>query len=341
MSAELSRPISVAIVGCGQISGLHSQRILRHPEARLAAVYDPSPAAADRLRHEFETSAVRCETFDQLLACGLDLAVVCSPTHLHFEHVRTLRAAGIAVLCEKPLADSRERICQLIDESRTGPLLSVAYQRRTWSTFLTLRRELESGRYGRIRSITSHNPERWQPGITGTWRDDPQRNPGGFVGDAGSHKIDQLFYVTGLRPAELFAHSRRRGSQVEICTSLSAVLVPAQTAVGNSFGSTSENQEVLLSMNFIGDASHYREDFHVHCEYGDLLLRDDTLFVARNNSIEKLLPLEPESDPIAAVIQALKHSAPNFAPAECALPVWDFTQAVLMSAKTGMIQRWD
>ena len=88
-------------------------------------------------------------------------------------------------------------------------------------------------------------------------------------------------------------------------------------------------------MNVIGDAQHWREDFHVHCAEADLCLRDGAILLARNNQVERLDSLEPESDPDAAFLDLLTAGAPNVAPAACALPVWDFTQAVLESARTG------
>jgi predicted dehydrogenase len=173
--------------------------------------------------------------------------------------------------------------------------------------------------------VTAHVSELWQQTIAGTWRDDPAFNPGGFIGDAGSHKIDMVFFVTGLAPREVFAHSDRRGSRVEIVTTLSARL---------------EN-DVSLSMSFIGDAQHFREDFQVHCAEADLLYRDGKVSIARRNAIEPdaSLELEPESNPDSAFLDSLAGAAPNFAPAQIALPVWDFTQAVLESARTGRLIR--
>jgi predicted dehydrogenase len=238
--------------------------------------------------------------------------------------VRLLRDRGIAVLCEKPLADSRARILRLIEETvGGGPVLSVAYQRRCWSVYRTLRREVQSGRHGPVSSLTAHVSERWQQTIAGTWRDDPAFNPGGFIGDAGSHKIDMVFFVTGLAPREVFAYSDRRGSRVEIVTTLTARL---------------EN-DAALSMNFIGDAQHFREDFQVHCAEADVLYRDGIVSIARNNKIERIADLEPESNPNAAFLDLLGGTAPNFAPASVALPVWDFTQATLESARSGNVIR--
>ena len=319
--------IRLALVGCGQIGRLHAERIVADGRGRIVALCDPLPANAARLQSEFAAEARLFADVGEMAAAGpLDAAIICTPTHQHFDQVRLLRQSGIPVLCEKPLADTRERIAQLIDETRRGgPLLSVAYQRRCWPVYRTLKREVQSGRLGPVRSLTAHVSERWQQTIAGTWRDDPAFNPGGFIGDAGSHKIDMVFYVTGVAPREVFAHSDKRGSRVEIVTTLSARL---------------EN-DVALSMNFIGDAQHFREDFQVHCAEADLIYRDGAVSVARNNKVDAVVDLEPESTPNAAFLDLLSGAAPNFAPATVALPVWDFTQAVLESARTGTVVRLD
>jgi predicted dehydrogenase len=313
--------LRLAIVGCGQIGGLHAGRIVADGRTQIVALCDPQGANAARLQSEFARDArLFADVSEMAAACPLDAAIICTPTNQHFDQARLLRSRGVAVLCEKPLADSRERIVQLIAETeQPGPALSVAYQRRCWSVYCTLRREVQSGRHGRVRSVTVHVSERWQQTIAGTWRDDPAFNPGGYIGDAGSHKIDMVFFVTGLAPREVFAHSDRRGSRVEIATTLSARL---------------EN-DVALSMSFIGDAQHFREDFHVHCDEADLLYRDGKVSIARNNVIEPVTDLEPESNPDSAFFDFLAGLAPNFAPASVALPVWEFTQAILDSARIG------
>lgn len=324
------KTVRLAVIGCGQIGRLHVERLVADGRATIVALCDPLAASAERLRDEFVPGARVFDDYAKLLtalgASGgeLDAVVICTPTNQHFDQVVAARRLGLHVLCEKPLADSRARIVELINAaSQGGPLLSLAYQRRYWATFRTLRREVQSGRWGAVRSVTTHSSERWQQTIAGTWRDDPQFNPGGFIGDAGSHKLDMVFFVTGLKPLEAFAHSDRRGSRVEIVTTISARLSGPRLS-----------DQVALSMSFIGDAQHWREDFHVHCAEADLSLREGGLWVAQRNQVQKLDNLEPESNPNAAFLNCLTAGAANEAPASCALPVWDFTQAVLESART-------
>lgn len=302
---------------------VHAGRLQRDPRARVACLFDVDREAAERLQVDLAPDAAICSDIDDLWRRDdVDAAVICTPTSLHCEHVLRARERGWAVLCEKPLADTPRRTLELIESvGRGGAPVSIAYQRRSWAIYRTLRREVQSGRWGPIQSVAAHSSERWQQTIRGTWRDDPAINPGGFLGDAGSHKLDALFFVTGLRLAEVFARSRKCGSRVEIVTSVLAVA----------------GGDVPVGMDFIGNAQHQAEDLHVHCADADLMVRDYRVWIARGNQVEPLTPLEPESHPIASFLDLLEGRGSNAAPVECAWPVCEATHAILESAAIGRI----
>jgi predicted dehydrogenase len=237
--------LRLALVGCGRISRLHCERVAADGRASITALFDPDRAAAQALRFGPAERAVIFPSFPALLDGGqFDAVVIASPTHLHFEQASALLSRGVPVLCEKPLARTRAEIVALVEASeKTGVLLSVAYQRRMWATYRTLRRLVRSGEFGPVRAVLSHNVENWQSTIAGTWRDDPQMNPGGFIGDAGSHKIDAVFSVTGLEPSAVFARCDRCGSHVEITATVSALL----------------SGGVPLTMSFVGHGQAFQE----------------------------------------------------------------------------------
>jgi predicted dehydrogenase len=311
----------LALVGCGRISRLHCERVAADGRAVIAALFDPDPVAAESLRNAAAETAVVCPSFESLLSgVPFDAAVIASPTHLHFEQASAMLARGIPVLCEKPLARTRQETLDLIELSRSSSvLLSVAYQRRMWAAYRTLRRLVRSGEYGPVRAVLSHNVENWQSTIGGTWRDDPQMNPGGFIGDAGSHKIDVVFYVTGLEPRAVFARTDRCGSRVEIVASVSALF----------------SGDVPLTMDFVGHGQHFGELLSVHCAEADLTLRDGEIWLARRGQSERVSIVEADSNPVTAFLDTILHGSENFAPPECALPVFDFTQGLFESARLG------
>lgn len=320
--------VRFGLLGCGRM-GLHHGRLLaRDPRAAIQAVYDPVTDAAQSLCRELAPSAVRCASLEALIERDdIDAVVIATPTGDHFLHASRCLDRGWHILCEKPLATQRGHLLELIGRARharqSGKAFSVAYQRRHWATFRTLRQEVLSGRWGAVRAVAAHNVEDWQSTIPGTWRDDPAQNPGGFVADAGSHKLDTLFYVTGLKPLEVFARSQNWGSRVEIVTSVSALL----------------ERNVLATFDFVGHARHLGEDLHIHCEQADLILRQDQLWIARDNRIEPLAVTVPQSEPVPDFLNTVCNGTEELAPPECALPVWEMTQAILSSSRSQTVVR--
>jgi predicted dehydrogenase len=316
-------PYRFAVLGCGRMGRLHAGRLQLDARARIVGLYDADPSAAIRLQSELAEGDSDCVQPNALWSRDdVDAVVICTPTSSHYQQAIECRQRDWAVLCEKPLADTRERTRELIEIVRQGTApFSLAYQRRSWASYRTLRREVRSGRWGAVQSVASYNCERWEQTIAGTWRNDPLINPGGFLGDAGSHKLDALFYGTGLDIAEVFARSNSSHSRVEIVTHVSAL-----TAAG-----------VPIVMDFVGNAHHLGEDLHVHCEHADLMVRDMQVWIARRNEVEPLTPLEPDSHPVAMFLDLLEGRAENIAPVECAWPVYEVTAAILESASSGRV----
>ena len=162
--------------------------------------------------------------------------------------------------------------------------------------------------------------ERWQQGIAGTWRDDPNVGAG-YFGDAGSHQVDIVHYLTGQQVESLYASSDKRGSQVEIVTQVMARL----------------DGGAGLTAHFVGNANHWREDIHFHCQDADLLVRQEKVYRAKDNRVEEITDLVPNGSPDGAFLDAIADRRPTLSPAEVALPMYDWTAAVLESAREG---RW-
>ncbi len=314
-----------AIIGCGRMGRHHSAQLQTDGRGAASVLYDRDPVAAAGLQRECWPAARVATTLDELWqAADVDGVILCTPTAEHFPQATAALARGWHVLCEKPLAQTREQIVALIEQAHTacacGLTFTLGYQRRHAALYRTLRREVRSGRWGKVRAIASHNVEDWESTITRTWRDDPAQNPGGFITDAGSHKLDMLFYTTGLAPREVYARTQRGRSHVEIVASVSALF----------------EGDVTATIDFIGHAQYLGEDLQIHCERADLLLRHGSLWIGERGTLRPLLVDEPESTPVAAWLDTILKGAEERSPPEAALPVYDFTQAILSSGRTGM-----
>jgi predicted dehydrogenase len=107
---------------------------------------------------------------------------------------------------------------------------------------------------------------------------------------------------------------------VEIVTSVSALLT----------------NDVAVTIDFIGHAQHLGEDLHLHCEKADLILRNDELWVVQAGQRKRLSADEPESNPVKGLLDTILDGKPDYSPPESALPVYDLTQAILTSGRTGV-----
>jgi predicted dehydrogenase len=317
--APESEIIRLAMIGCGAIARVHAQRLAKVTGASIAVCCDPENAAA--FATQFAPDALVVTDAQQALSQpGLTGAILCSPTQAHHAQAKMALGNGLHVLCEKPLAANRSEILDLIAaRDRAQSILAISYQRRYEAPYAMARQLIGTGdTFGRVRQIHIFVCERWQQTIQGTWRDDPKVGSG-YFGDAGSHQVDIVFYITGSRPLAVYAESDRRGSNVEIVTRVLAKLTGG----------------IDLCAHFVGDAHHFQEDIHFHAEKGDLLLRGERLYRAHSNRVVEIADLPDFGDPDRGFVDAIRGIGSVRAPADCALPMMDWTNAVLASIRSG------
>jgi myo-inositol 2-dehydrogenase/D-chiro-inositol 1-dehydrogenase len=190
--------ISFCQFGAGRIGAIHAENIARHPNARLQAIVDVDPPAAERLasRH----GAVVATQAEVLADPAIDAVVIASSTDTHAELVEAAARAGKAVLCEKPLDLDRRRAeaCLVVVAECRVPLM-VGFNRRFDPHFARLERQLRDGRIGRVEllSITSRDPS--PPPLAYV------RVSGGLFRDMMIHDFDMARWLLGEEPVELFA----------------------------------------------------------------------------------------------------------------------------------------
>ncbi len=97
------RPVRVGVIGTGAL-GFHHARLLRHmPGVAFAGIYDKNPVRAAEVARQLDTVA---HPGLAALLDGADAVTVAVPTQVHAEVGLAVLARGVALLMEKPLADS-------------------------------------------------------------------------------------------------------------------------------------------------------------------------------------------------------------------------------------------
>lgn len=174
----------VGILGAGNIARIHMAG-WQHLPVEIVGFYDVVPAAAQQYQRQYGGRAF--DRLDELLA-QVDIVDICTPSHVHKEHVLAAARAGKAIVCEKPLARHLADCYEIVDAvEAAGVRLFVAHVVRFFAQFAHAKAVIDSGAIGK-------------PGVIRTVRAGafPQGRPffadfnlsGGVTLDVGIHDID-------------------------------------------------------------------------------------------------------------------------------------------------------
>jgi len=109
------------LIGCGAIAREHLRVLKNLKNADVSAVCDLSPARAQATAERFGISKWYCSYPEMLAEVRPDLVHITTPPSSHFAIARNCLAAGLNVLCEKPITinyDEFDVLKQLALENR-------------------------------------------------------------------------------------------------------------------------------------------------------------------------------------------------------------------------------
>jgi len=136
-------------------------------------------------------------SLDELLAWGPDAVIVCTENARHRDAVETLAAAGVHVLCEKPLATTVADAEAMVAACRAaGVHLMTAYPTRFAPSYAALRGLVREGALGQVLTATGTNNGKLPAGRA--WFSDPALAGGGALVDHVVHVTDLLDDLLGL-----------------------------------------------------------------------------------------------------------------------------------------------
>ena len=151
-------PVNVAIVGGGRMGEIRATNIAASTEATLAAFVDVAPDAARAFaaRHGTAPFADLGGAAAAARAAGapLDAVWICAPTPAHPRIIADAAALGLHVAVEKPVAMGVDDIAAAYDAcAAAGVRLQCAFQRRCDASYEGLRKAVEAGAAGALRSV--------------------------------------------------------------------------------------------------------------------------------------------------------------------------------------------
>ena len=163
-------------------------------QARLAAVADVAPEAAEKLAGKFDIP-LTFERYEELLARPeVDAVLICTPTFLHEEIAIAAAKARKHIFCQKPMALTVEA-CQAIDRAARGAgvVLQAGFMVRFTPPFTDVKEAIVSGEIGDLIALRS-SVFGWEP--SAEWFYDPLKG-GGVLIDTIIHTLDLFRWYAG------------------------------------------------------------------------------------------------------------------------------------------------
>ena len=190
--------LRLGLLGAGRIGKVHAGAIAATPGAKLVAVADAFPKAAEALA---ASSGAEVRSVDAIMnSADIDAVLITTPTDLHAGMIEQAAKAGKAIFCEKPvdLDVARVRACLEVVADHKTPLM-VGFNRRFDPNFMEVRRQIDAGAVGTVEmvSITSRDPG--PPPI------DYINRSGGLFRDMTIHDFDMARWLLGEEPVSVFA----------------------------------------------------------------------------------------------------------------------------------------
>jgi len=147
-------------------------------------------------------------------ADGIEAAVIVTPNHLHYPAARAFLAAGIDIICDKPLSVTMAEAYELMKMVRQSKLVFAVTLNNTGYPMVRQAREMiAAGELGELRIVHAAYIQDWltlpidaDGQKQAEWRTDPARaGLSACLADIGVHAHNLAQFVTGLDVAQVSA----------------------------------------------------------------------------------------------------------------------------------------
>lgn len=191
--------LRAGVLGLGMMGRNHARVVAGLEGVELIGVFDP----ADNVPETVHDRPVFRE-LDDLIAAGIDYAVVAAPTIYHLDMGTRLASAGIHALIEKPVASTAEDARVLRDLfAERGLVGGVGHIERYNPALQTARQRIEDGLIGEIYQITTRRQGPFPGRIADV----------GVIKDLATHDLDLTAWVAQQEYVSVNARTAHRSGR--------------------------------------------------------------------------------------------------------------------------------
>jgi len=228
------RKIKVAMIGTGFMGRVHTEAIRRLGNVEVAAVADVTAELAERFARQVGIPRSTGDYRTLLSDPEIEAVHVCTPNALHHPISKAFMLAGKHVLCEKPLTVSAAEAKDLVEVAQaTRAINCLNHNLRYYPAVQHIRQMIASGDLGDVLVVQGTYSQDWLLYDTDwNWRIQAKENgPLRVMGDIGSHWMDMVQHLTGLKITALCAdlqifHKTRKRPKVTVETFAGKTLRP-------------------------------------------------------------------------------------------------------------------
>jgi len=191
-----SNPVNTALLSYGMSGEVFHGPLLRHNHTfHVSAIVQRSKGHAAR---DFPEATIYTRVDDVFADAAVELVIVNTPNHTHFEFVSRALNAGKHVVVEKPFTVTSAEADALIALAKEKQRVLTVFQNRRWDgDFLTLQQVIAEKRVGEIAEFEAHYDRFRNYVEPNTWKETAA--PGtGILYNLGSHMLDQVLVLFGM-----------------------------------------------------------------------------------------------------------------------------------------------
>ncbi len=198
----MKNPVKTGLASFGMSGRVFHAPLLNTNEGfELSAVFERSRADSKQLYPQVKVY----RTYEDMLSDELlELVVVNTPDHLHYEMTKKALDAGKNVVVEKPFTQKFSDAIELAEIAKKKNLILSVFHNRRWDgDFMTVRKVVEEKMLGRLVEYESHFDRFRNIIAEDTWKEESHGGVGTLY-NLGSHLIDQIIVLFG-RPLSVYS----------------------------------------------------------------------------------------------------------------------------------------
>lgn len=209
MNPLASRPLRIAIAGCGQIADAHLQELGKIKSVEVVATCDTHLDLAMQAAQRFDVPRYYNDLKAMIGAEHPDIVHIATPAHTHAALANEIMIAGAHVYIEKPVSIDERELREVLATARAnGRIVCPGHDQLFDPSWLALRQRVAGGEIGEVRHVESVLGYPLSGQFGSAVRADPRhwvrRLPGGLFQNTISHPLYRITeFLSDERPAVL------------------------------------------------------------------------------------------------------------------------------------------